>query len=542
MDRVVSRVKQERIEKIVEEFEENNKHGFDNTKGDKHVVGVYRWVDKIYKNQIYNYGKRLMFEFMIPEPAKLHYLGMIASKDSASGQVIVKPIDPRKANQMKIETSSALGVNEARYWASVFNVEIDSKLDDTIQVSFSFNNLRIGTDYEGFGRFSGAYSTDDFKIPDDYEAVYVKGVIHGGVGTYWHGPLNRVCWGHISGNYVGDGGSINLGLNNIRKNISISFHSWDVKVIAGSLTATCNLTNEAKQMWQQKTFKAIVDGYNKALAQYEDDLAQEAAKASNVLGTNPGFYREIENMILRKNCISYLIDQSPSAKLTYGKPMFKPLGADDFDKYEVNVTKDLDNYTAFAKFLEQAFEWNIMSYYFYPFYWGAKEDWGMLYQYDNNDPIFRSFMQSGLARVVVTVRPGFEDAVRFYMQTGLVWNGGEVPVIDDPLHLSIVDELKEPTGKPEGKGWATRVPTSLTILQADSIGLVVEKALPCNCEDVTADTWENPSAVPCGDNFVVTHDVLNGGEKATKVQISFVKWIMADIPLLRLMITTNYFL
>ena len=34
--------------KIVEEFEENNKHGFDNTKGDKHVVGVYRWVDKIY--------------------------------------------------------------------------------------------------------------------------------------------------------------------------------------------------------------------------------------------------------------------------------------------------------------------------------------------------------------------------------------------------------------------------------------------------------------------------------------------------------------
>jgi hypothetical protein len=173
--------------------------------------------------------------------------------------------------------------------------------------------------------------------------------------------------------------------------------------------------------------------------------------------------------------------------------------------------------------LEQAFEWNIMSYYFYPFYWGAKADWGKLYQYDNNDPIFRSFMQSGLARVVVTVRPGFEDAVRFYMQTGLVWNGGEVPVIDDPLHLSIVDELKEPTGKPEGKAWATRVPTSLTILQADSIGLVVQKALPCNCDDVTIDTWENPSAVPCGDNFVVTHDVLNGGDTATKVQFSFVE-------------------
>ena len=53
MDRVVQRVKEERITKIIEEYEENNKHGFDNRKGDKHVVGVYRWVDKIYKNQIY---------------------------------------------------------------------------------------------------------------------------------------------------------------------------------------------------------------------------------------------------------------------------------------------------------------------------------------------------------------------------------------------------------------------------------------------------------------------------------------------------------
>jgi hypothetical protein len=519
MDRVVSRVKQERIEKIVEEFEENNKHGFDNTKGDKHVVGVYRWVDKIYKNQIYNYGKRLMFEFMIPEPAKLHYLGMIASKDNANGKVIIKPTDPRKANTMKMDTSAAVDEIKARYWAGVFNIDLDNKLQDSIQVSFAFSNTNQGVDANGYGRFSGGYSNNDFKIPDEYEAVNVKGNLNFGSGQYNSG-VN--VWGatYICGIQVG--GSVNLNLNNIRTNLSISSVSWDIKVISGSLTATCKLTNEATQMWQQKTFRAIINGYEKALATYEDDLAQEAAKAGNVLGTNPGFYRDIENMVLRKNCISYLIDQSPSAKLTYGKPMFKTAGQDSFTDYEVNVTKDLDNYTAFAKFLEQAFEWNIMSYHFYPFYWGAKAGWGKLYQYDNNDPIFRSFMQSGLARVVVTVRPGFEDAVRFYMQTGLVWNGGEVPVIDDPLHLSIVDELKEAPGKPEGKAWATRIPTSLTILQADSIGLKVEKALPCNCDDVTADTWENPSAVPCGDNFVVSHDVLNGGNGSKNlVQFSF---------------------
>jgi hypothetical protein len=209
--------------------------------------------------------------------------------------------------------------------------------------------------------------------------------------------------------------------------------------------------------------------------------------------------------------------------------MYKSAGQNAFKDYEVNVTKALDDYSAFVKFLEQAFEWNIMSYYFYPFYWGNRTDWPMLYQYDNNDPVFRSFMQSGMARVVVTVRPGFEDAVRFYMQTGLIWNGGEVPVIDDPLHLSIIDELKAPEGKPEGKAWATRIPTSLTILQADSIGLKVEKALPCNCDDVTIDTWENPAAVPCGDNFVVTQDVLNNGDgNGKQVQFSFTEMDLGD--------------
>jgi len=73
LDRVVNRVREERVNKVVEEFEENNLHGLDNTNNaDGHVTGLYRWVDKIYKNQVVNYGKRLSFEFMIPEPAKFH--------------------------------------------------------------------------------------------------------------------------------------------------------------------------------------------------------------------------------------------------------------------------------------------------------------------------------------------------------------------------------------------------------------------------------------------------------------------------------------
>lgn len=56
-----------------------------------------------------------------------------------------------------------------------------------------------------------------------------------------------------------------------------------------------------------------------------------------------------------------------------------------------------------------------MSYSLYPYYWGKRQDWKQLFQSDDDDATFRSFMQAGMARMVVTVKPGFEDAVIYFM-------------------------------------------------------------------------------------------------------------------------------
>ena len=100
-----------------------------------------------------------------------------------------------------------------------------------------------------------------------------------------------------------------------------------------------------------------------------------------------------------------------------------------------------------------------------------------------NDPLFRSFMQSGMARVVVTVKPGFEDAVMHYMSFGQIWNGGQMPVIGNPLYLSIVDELKEQEYVVE-ETWETVVPTALIALQESGVA-VHASGLPCGdgCEN-----------------------------------------------------------
>ena len=500
LDRIVSKVKEERVEKIVEEFEENNTHGFDNRKGDKHVVGVFRWVDKVFKNQIINYGKRLMFEFMIPQPGKLHKLGMkdIAKNDE---NILTEPIDPRTATSFNLNDFSKISEATVKHWSSVYNVEIEAKPKEFIEISKSFDGRDPAFGGKDDGKIQIVSGNGEINIPENYaveKADYVFGtyphnfnglhqayVTIGGQSSNWIvGPSNTMKSGTING-------------LNVHNKLSYSFATGESPIVSGTIKAKCQLTDEAKQKWQQDTFRAIITAYEDALADYNDKVAQQKAQGIEIKGTNPGFYREFENKILRKNCISYLIDQNPDAKNTYGKSnLFKPANGVEqtFTNTEVKVNAALDNYAAFVKFMEQAFEWDIMSYNLYPYYWGNRKDWSSLYQYDeSNDPLFRNFMQAGMARVVVTVRPGFEEAVRYYMQTGQIWNGGEVPVIEDELYLSLVDELRAPKGEKLGKAWPTRVPTALTILQAQSIGLKVDKALPFN-EDLG--DFENPEEVP----------------------------------------------
>jgi hypothetical protein len=67
------------------------------------------------------------------------------------------------------------------------------------------------------------------------------------------------------------------------------------------------------------------------------------------------------------------------------------------------------------------------------------------------------------------VRPGFEDAVVHFLETGQVWNGGDLPEIGSPLYVDILDEIKarlDAPGKrtPVGDPWDVRLPTTLVRL------------------------------------------------------------------------------
>jgi hypothetical protein len=470
-EKIVQKVREERVTKMIDEFEEQNKHGFDNRLGDKHVSGVYRWIDKIFKNQIFNYGKRLMYEFMIPQPAVFHNEAMKNVVANAPTTInLQKPIDPRVGDGvLRIKDHTAVNEFNYQYWAAIYNAEVEPKPLDTITVGKAFDHYSKDAN-------EGAAKTGTITIPDGYitktaNVYYTGGAAGGSWGNFMFASVgNKAQYAYRP--YLENNLDYYFILKPFKKEIPVAALVSNYHMANVTISVVCNLSVEAYAQWQLKTFNAIINAYETKLEAYNKSLP--VAVAETVRGTNPGFYRTIENTVLRKCCISYLVSHTQmgaNKHYTAGNMMdIKP-----------NNDAAMESYAALVKFIEQAFEWEILSYTFYPFYWAFKADWQSMYQQDNDDHIFRAFLQSGMARTMLSVRPGFEEAVMYYMATGKVWNGGKVPVIGDDLYLSIVEELKNPAYYIEDT-WETRIPTTLTLIQEGGIAAEAN-GLPCNCGD-----------------------------------------------------------
>lgn len=513
LERVVQKVSSKRTSRVLREFEENNKHGFDNTKGEKHITGVYRWVDKVYKNQIVNYGKRLMYEFSIPEPSRV-LKEMLYTKEAAvtSELGLIEPAMPSIPSLLNNGTPlSANELNASNYQsiASRYGAEVPSFPDTTLKLSgaagSSYSSGGFTPDYGGSGYYTSG--TENIAIPEGYEVHEASASIS---FNYHHGKIENSSYSiHIGGKMyqrqnVGvfsDAENIAFtDLGGIQDELAVAYESYDTGTLAISISATCNLTQKGLQEWQNEAFDAIMAAYYARVNEYNDfQTAQQDIESSDANGQrlkfNPAFNRSIEKRELKRLAIDLL---TKSTNISISKDNYVVVDG----RPEVNASEDFEKHAAAVKFFEQAFDWEIMAYHLYPYFYGDKKDWKKFIQErEDSDPIFQAFLQSGMARMVVPVRPSFETAVNWYMSTGEIWNGqGLVTDINDELYLSVAEEMMEPVGQPVGEPWETRVPTSLTLVQAKSAYLD-EGGLPCD-----------PNCLTPSDTIKETDFVISGGE------------------------------
>jgi hypothetical protein len=443
VSKLVERVLERRSVTTIVEFEEKYSHGFDNTNGTAHISGLYQWIDKVMQARIYNYGKRLLFDVTVPEPGTNFVLTLTRARDVA--QTLDKP-EPF--------TITAAGLNEGNYvvWAKKYDATgLEPPPPPIKTIVKTYDGVFSQDEHE-------SSKSDVLSIDDGYQAQYatfVKDAVTNGANPHWRVFVGSAFFDAMTAQqYVGMAGEIG--------SVGVAYDAHHVQVMSASIGIFCTRTERAMTVWQLKTHAAITQAYQAKAQAYEQALSQARAAAEAVIaGRNPQFNRRLVSNELRRQCVTLVTGQQFDS---FGA---LELSTEGYAQPSLGRTADQMPY---VRFFEQAFEWEHLVYYFYPYFWGWKPGWKNRMLLDDTDPDFADFLRAGAARAVFPVRPGFEAAVVHYLETGEIWNGGPPPDITSPLYVPIVKEIQEATGapgseQPVGEPWEVRLPTTLVRLR-----------------------------------------------------------------------------
>jgi hypothetical protein len=245
--------------------------------------------------------------------------------------------------------------------------------------------------------------------------------------------------------------------------LSVAVHVFEAWSFTLGIDVFCRLTAEGFAKWQQAVYDSIMEAYLQQKADYDSSRKATAIQQGvPILGRNPLENRRLERDELKKLALMALTG-SVAIERDSMQATSEPF---------MDLDKVCDN-GAWVRFFENAFEWNNILYVFYPYFWGRHARWISAIHFTDPDPDFAAFLKAGAARMQVPVRPGFEKAVAYFIQTGEIWEGNDPPLIDDDLYVPLVDEISENLGKlddgvpyPEGaQPWEVRIPTSLVVVQ-----------------------------------------------------------------------------
>ena len=498
--KVQNKIREERTTKKINEVEETNKHAINNEKGTGNISGIYRYVDKRYKSQLYNYGKRTMYEFIIPEPAFFFksVFEKIKNNPEPAGEKPTAPDRPQltigsitqdtidiwsvkfNLTTLKPEPSSSMTINEALTKEAI---PTSSVYEEAIPVKEGY--------YTSGARVYGSYITNDSRNCYIQVNVGFVGAMEKRLSDQGGGEtdFSSVTYGKL---WLYD--QFHFTTGSIEGKINISIITNDIASFAFNVTITCLLKNERKLEWQIDTYNRIMDAYENAYKDYENKLVEynnkkESINAQNsgieIKGRNPAFNEEIIKAEFKKHCITLITKDYDTVADADFVSTIKAIGDRTIPGVTpvvpaINIAETRKS-APFIQFMEQAFEWRNLTYLLYSYLWHTEDKWPDTFKsYDETDPLFGAFLRAGSARVLVPVHPNYETSVLQFLYTGVVWNGGEAPAIDDdklyiPIHEEIrnqQDDLNGAIPQRDKDGnlitWEYVVPTPLVYLQDSS--------------------------------------------------------------------------
>jgi hypothetical protein len=178
------------------------------------------------------------------------------------------------------------------------------------------------------------------------------------------------------------------------------------------LSGTLEPREAVVEDWRMRCWIRLRDAANAARTRLHDELrARRAILEREIVSMDVLTLRRMEREQIMLSVLEWLF---PEFDETIGSLYGIALpGA-----WAIGVWQDIMEYGEYIKFVHEAVDWDNVMVFVFPYFWDTPGHHAEKLFLDHKDPIHREFLRAGAARVVLAIRPGFEEEVASLLDQG----------------------------------------------------------------------------------------------------------------------------
>lgn len=396
--------------------------------------------------RLYRYGLRLTYDMVIPEPAGA-LRKAYATLAEKQGELV--PFE-FKVPISEITTDIWAGEPQPHYLVLAEKYSAQVPLPPgTLGPTLTPNGVVPGlNDGQGWHFFQLP-----FTVPDGYWITNVTVDAHIGIGDQYGAnafAVERVYEKHDGRQQLSLHQPSDLPdgfLKHYTGNQNVTFFFQWCNTGWVGMTITTEQTDARKQQWQIDVWNAL---YNAAQTQHyarQQDLAAQIAQIEDQLkNVDTLTLRREESDEIMKGVLRFLLGPDFDFMPPDVLQAIKDSGADivhgvGFTGNALGLSKQalttVRQHEDKVRFINQAIEWENVVSFLYSYFWDVPDSWDFIRQIKHPDANRQAFLRAGAARVVLTVRKGWEEAWVRFAEGGFM----DAPVPDNHPYLSIAKEI-----------------------------------------------------------------------------------------------------
>jgi hypothetical protein len=383
-------------------------------------IDYYRMMRK-WRTDLYRYGLRLTYDITIPVPgarflARWRRLADLEAQVREPFVFTLKPTDLTDTSWPGHAATYGVGLEpppDPSIMMTISRVMQENTSGDEVFEFIAPPGYDVSAEASGSITFWGPAGFPTFYFSRPSTLSLISGASGSGV---------------FSAKVFGIGGGERMTVTVVR---SSEYHVVIVLASAAKRKA------EAFSAWQMRAWTALRDA---AFAAYQEKVGRLQAERDRLyrllIGKDTLSLRLLEREELLRLVMLWLLgpatwySNAPSAvdatitKLADNEKAFmlgSPLPSSESPTFSGISATDWSRALLFGeivRYIHQAIEWENLLYFLYPYYWGSETQGRDKLMFEHPDPEHQKFLRAGYARVVITVRPGFEEDFVRLMETG----------------------------------------------------------------------------------------------------------------------------